>query len=310
MNLVSEMRVALIRKLTELMETEEDIVVLTGDLGFSFLEEIESKFPERFYNVGIAEQALIGIAAGLAKEGKKVVVYSILPFLIYRPYEQILLDVSYHELPVVLVSAGTGFSYGSDGVSHYGLADLSLMLPLPNMSVYSPAEATETAQYIEEALKANKPAYIRLGKTKNPSFQSKVESKDGLTILEDTGENIVFSTGDISLVVEKAIHQLKKEGILFSHIHIGRIKPLSNRINAYLQNAHGIIVSIEEHQKLFGFGGFLSEQLNKKIYTIGINNIFEREFGEREYMLRNNGLDENGVTNYLKSLVKAKQDEK
>jgi transketolase len=297
------MRAALIRKLTEVMEKEEDIVVLTGDLGFSFLENIENKFPDRFYNVGIAEQALVGIAAGLAKEGKRVVVYSILPFLIYRPYEQILLDVCYHELPVIFVSSGTGFSYGSDAVSHYGLTDLSLMLPIPNIAVYSPAESTEAAFFIEEALKNNKPAYIRLGKTKNPAFQSKIYDDDGITILEDCGENIVFSTGDISLIVEKAVHQLKKEGILFSHIHVGKIKPLSSKVYSYAEKSQ-LIVSIEEHQPLFGFGTFLSAKFNKKIYRIGVDNIFERNVGERDYMLKNTGLDLDGICNNLKFLVR------
>ncbi len=300
------MRATFFEKLYNIMEKNEDVILLTGDLGFSLLEKIEKNFENRFYNVGVSEQALISIAAGLAKEGKKPVVYSILSFLLYRPYEQILFDVCYHDLPVTLVSSGPGFSYGEEGVTHYGLLDLSLLLPIENVSVYSPAEASEAANYLEEAINSNKPTYIRLSKAKNPSFKAKIKSFDGITVLsESSKENVIVSTSDISLVVEEAVQLLKSEGIFFSHLHVGRIKPLSDYVKKFTENAK-LIITVEEHNSTLGFGSFIADQLNKQVVKIGVKNIFHKDIGKRDYMLRKNNLDSKAIYTFIKSLVTKK----
>ena len=131
------------------MEQNPNIVFLTADLGFNALEGIKDKFPERFINVGIAEQHLIGMAAGLALEGKKVIAYSIASFSSMRPYEQIRTDVCYHNLDVKIIGAGGGVNYASHGITHHTLEDLAIMSVLPNMKILSPAyswEATEATK--------------------------------------------------------------------------------------------------------------------------------------------------------------------
>lgn len=297
------MRAAVIKKLEELMLTDDDIVVITGDLGFLLFDRIREKFPKRFYNAGISEQSMVGIAAGLAKEGKKVILYSIIPFLLYRPFEQILLDVCYHRLPVIFLGSGDGFSYGVEGFTHYGLNDLSLTLQIPNMRVYAPAETSEAVKFLEESLKKSEPSYIRLSKEKNPNFNKKRKNKNGFTILEESDKITVLSTGTISFNVAEAIDKLKNDGIFVGHFHIGRLKPINPNIFKMLAKTK-FIITVEEHEKKCGFGSFLRNYFEQKVYTIGVDNIFVRNTGERQYILRSQKLDALGLYKRIKNLYK------
>lgn len=297
------MRAAVMRKFEQLMESDRNIVVITGDLGFSVLDGIKTRFPERFFNAGICEQAIMGIAAGLAKEGKKVMVYSIIPFLIYRPFEQILLDICYHRLPVILVGSAEGFAYGTEATSHYALNDLSLMLQIPGIRVYAPAEPEEAAGFVEEALNFGLPSYIRLAKGKDEKFRTRHERKDGLTPIAEGKQGVVLSTGSISLFAEQAVERLRKDEVDVGLVHVGRIKPLSEHALGYLKGA-SIAISIEEHEKTLGFGSYLSSVSERKIHIIGVEDPFTKNVGEREYMLRNEGLDSDGLYKKIKELLR------
>lgn len=285
------------------METDQSIIVITGDLGFSLLDGIKTRFPDRFFNAGISEQAMVGIAAGLAKEGKRVVVYSIIPFLIYRPFEHILLDVCYHRLPVILVGSAEGFSYGTEAISHYALNDLSLMLQIPNMRVYAPADREEAAEFIEEGLYSGSPCYFRLAKGKNEKFVGECKRKDGFTEIAEGKLGVILSTGSISFVAEQAIQKLKNDGLDFCFVHIGRLKPFPEKVLRLVKNTQ-LIISIEEHERMFGFGSYLSLVSGKKIEIIGVKNLFTTNVGERLYMLKNEKLDSEGLYHSIKDILK------
>lgn len=169
------MRNAFINTLTEMAETNRDIVLLTGDLGFSVVERFQEKFPDRFFNCGVAEQNMIGMAAGLALEGFVPVVYSLTNFGITRALEQIRNDVCQHNLPVIIVTVGAGLAYGPQGYSHHGVEDIGMARSLPNMAVVSPGDPAEAMWATRELIKRRGPASLRLARGGEPDHGGSVE---------------------------------------------------------------------------------------------------------------------------------------
>ena len=159
------MRNAFVAKLTELARINEKIVLLVGDIGFGVFENFKKEFPKRYFNLGIAEQNSIGVASGLAKEGFFPVFYTIIPFLLYRPFEQIRNDLCINRRDALLVGVGAGLSYGALGPTHHALEDIGVMSTLPEMRIYTPSSPAMVGKSLELAItKGLGPAYLRLGK--------------------------------------------------------------------------------------------------------------------------------------------------
>lgn len=157
------MRTAFINGLVDLAEKDDKVVLIVGDLGYSVVEVFAEKFPNRFYNAGIAEQSMMSMAAGLASEGFRVFVYSIANFPTFRCAEQIRNDVAYHGLPVTVVSVGGGLVYGSSGYSHHAVQDYALIRSMPGMTIYAPGDPLEVQMCLEMISCDNGPSYLRLG---------------------------------------------------------------------------------------------------------------------------------------------------
>ena len=202
------MRNDFINLLIEEARKNKRIYLLNGDLGYSVLEPFKKEFPDRYINVGISEQNMMGIAAGLAMEGKKVFVYSIVNFLTFRCLEQIRNDVCYHNLDVNLISIGSGFSYGSQGYTHHGIEDISLMNSLPNMNLYSPSNISELKFISKFIFNKNKPKYIRLPR-KVTDFKS--EKVSGFYNLNKESNINIISYGEVISECIKAVKKLKKK---------------------------------------------------------------------------------------------------
>ena len=167
------MRTAFIKTLTELAKKDKSIYLLTGDLGFSVFEEFKKKFPDRFINCGVAEQNMMGVAAGLAMNRKKVVVYSIIPFVTMRCFEQVRNDVCLQNLDVKIVGVGGGMSYGQQGLTHHAIDDIAVMRSLLNIRIIVPADPIETELAVKSMLKINGPVYLRLEKSEEENIHSK-----------------------------------------------------------------------------------------------------------------------------------------
>lgn len=159
------MRKEFTESLLELAKSREDLVLISGDLGFMAFEQVREILGKRFINAGVAEQNMISVAAGLAARGFIPVVYSIAPFATLRPLEQIRNDLCLHNLPVTIVGNGGGYGYGIMGSSHHALEDVGVMRALPNMQVYIPAFSSDVAKCLNAALDRNRPSYIRLGRS-------------------------------------------------------------------------------------------------------------------------------------------------
>lgn len=269
------MRNTFVKTLIELAEKDERIFVITPDLGFSVLEEFEQKFPNRFLNVGIAEANAISIASGLALSGKIVYVYSIIPFVTMRPFEQIRVDVAYMNTNVRLVGVGSGVTYGAAGATHHSIEDISIMRSLPNMTVISPCDPFEVKKTIEESVDYKGPIYFRLAKKGEPLISNDLgDIKIGkVNYIKQNSESkvaILFTgnASDIALNVAKEVEKYIKIDLISAY----SLKPFDYDTLEKLLLTKKYIFTIEEHNIIGGLGSIVSEYIAESKY----NPIFKR----------------------------------
>jgi len=271
------MRNTVINKITALAKSNKDIFLITGDAGFGVLDEFRKSFPDRFLNLGVAEQNMIGFSAGLALTGYKVVIYNIIPFLFYRCYEQLRNDICYQRLPVTLIGIGSGFTYAPQGITHYSVEDIAIARTLPNLNILSPADPIEALKCAEFAIKSKEPVYIRLAKSGEAAIH-----KAGLVTIEkpiviNKGKDVaILFYGSVGNEVIKAVEGLKKPPTVIS---IPMIQPLNfNYLLGKLKDIHTLI-TVEEHFVEGGLGSIISdwilrERLTFRLRKLGIKNEF------------------------------------
>jgi transketolase len=256
------MRTAFIKTLCELAEQDERIWLLCGDLGYSVLEGFSSRFPNRFVNVGVAEQNMTGIAAGLALSGKVVFIYSIANFPVMRCLEQIRNDVCYHNLNVKIVTVGGGLTYGSLGYTHHGVEDIAVMRVLPNMTVIAPGDPVEARLAIQAILNTPGPCYLRLGKAGEPVVhQIEPEFQVGKAISLQLGSDLtLISTGGMLQSVVLAAEKLASQGYSVQVLSMPTVYPLDEHSIVQAAKQTGKIITVEEHG-LGGLGSAVAEVL-------------------------------------------------
>src|SRR3990167_6127755 len=211
------MRKGFVKALIELAQKDKDVLLITGDLGFNAFEPFIEKFPDQYINCGVAEQHMVGLAAGLALSGKKPYVYSIVPFLTFRALEQIRVDVCYQNLNVKLIGVGGGFSYGSLGCTHVVMEDLAVMRTLSNMTVLAPADILETEALVYAMYNTQSPTYLRLT---NAGQHIVYQAQPTI----DLGQPVIFQPGQGLAVIVAGIQtsfcvQIAKE-LKEQNIHI------------------------------------------------------------------------------------------
>ncbi|KAF6245762.1 transketolase C-terminal domain-containing protein [Nitrosopumilus sp. b2] len=284
------MRTAFVNTLKELARKDERVFLVTADMGFSVFEDFREEFPDRFLNTGIAEQNTIGIAAGLAMSGKIVYVYSIIPFVTMRCFEQIRLDLAYNNTNVKLVGVGAGFTYGSMGSSHHSIEDISIMRSIPNMTVLCPGDPFETEELIKRSYEIPGPAYIRLGKNGEPIIhenRNKIEIGKPITITE--GNDLILITTSNTLELGKSwVDEWKKEGIKVNLISMPTIKPIDQKEIRKIIDRDIPIITLEEHSIIGGLGSTIAEiiaEYGKKVKfkRMGINDEFSHHVGTAEF---------------------------
>lgn len=256
------MRDTFISELTSLAEKNKKIVLVVGDLGYGVVEQFQDKFPDRFFNAGVAEQNMMGLSAGLASEGFHVFVYSIANFPIFRCAEQIRNDVDYHNLPVTIVSVGGGLAYGNLGYSHHAIQDYGFLRALPNFTVCSPGDPLETIASLKYLVDNPQPSYLRLGRNKEPNFnnnQISINPGNLNFISKKHKDKLILSTGTI---LDFAYNFFKDNSIEYDIATIPAWgmkykKTFASQISSYSE-----IVVFEEHLKDSGFGSWCLEALN------------------------------------------------
>lgn len=281
---------------------------MTADLGFNALEPLQKEFRERFVNVGVAEANMIGVAAGLALEGKKVIAYSIASFAAMRGYEQIRNDICYHNLDVKIVGTGGGYNYSTHGVTHQTVEDTAIMAALPHMKVFSPSYAWEARETTRAMLQDVGPAYIRLGKAPKDDFSQKTfkfEIGKAFTIRE--GKDIFLAvTGNLLDYACMAADIVEKEsGLGVRVVSFPTIKPFDTHLVSKACKDCALVAVMEEH----GEHGSLASSValaaqksglsGKRFLTLGTPDHFLKEVGWREHLLKKTGLDPHTVARKL-----------
>lgn len=297
------MRDGIINEIYNIMAKNKDTYMLTGDLGYNTLEKIEKGFSERFINVGVAEQNMIGIASGLALSGKKIYIYSIIPFLIMRCYEQIRNDICYHDLDITLIGIGAGLAYGILSNTHFALEDIAILRPLPNMNIFSPSDEIEAVAGIKYLASYKHPAYIRVGLREEATINiSNYKFHFGKASVIQRGADItIFTTGSITDEVIKASKMLESfKRIVPTIINIHTIKPLDKAFILKEAKEAKVIFTVEEHGIIGGLGSAISEIVSesyypKRVIKIGTQDLSVKFVGTRSYLRKTLGLDADGI---------------
>lgn len=263
------MRTNFINQLIEEARRNEKIFLLVGDLGYHVIEPFAEEFPDRFLNVGIAEQNMAGIAAGLAMTGYNVYFYSIGNFPTIRCLEQIRNDIAYHQANVKVVSVGAGYAYGSLGATHQATEEIGALRVLPNMVVATPGDPLEARAITKISASYDGPMYIRLGKAGEKTVHSEdsIDLKIGdicSVITRKGNQTAVFACGNI---LDAALHQINEENLNYDLYSVPFVKPINKEqlINIVKTHPAGLI-TIEEHQKSCGMGSAIVEILNDLYY--------------------------------------------
>jgi len=308
------MRTAFVNTLIQLAKKNKDIILLTADLGYSVFEEYMEKFPKQYLNVGIAEQNMTGVAAGMAIEGKLPIIYSIIPFTTMRNFEQIRNDVCYQNLNVKIVGVGAGFSYGPYGHTHHALEDIGILRTLPNIRIYSPADALEAKYSTEWLISQTGPAYLRLGRTGEPDIYNPgtflTEGK-GITVKKGL-DAVIIATGSMVYVAKQVVQLLKQENISAQLISMPTIKPLDQDLILALAKKFPYLFTLEEHFLTGGLGSAVAEVLaenniNVSFKRFAVPNAFLKQMGNQEYMRRISGLTPDILSKEITFYIAAKK---
>jgi transketolase len=301
------MRTAFINTLCELAEKDDRIWLLCGDLGYSVLEEFAIRFPDRYVNIGVAEQNMAGMAAGLAMSGKTVFVYSIANFPTMRCLEQIRNDICYHNANVKIVSVGSGYTYGSQGYTHHGVEDIAVMRVLPNMTVVAPGDPIETKLATKAIASHPSPCYLRLGKAGEPVVhQIEPEFQLGKAIILRSGHDAtLISTGAMLELSVEVSDQLQSQGYSLQVISMPTVFPCDQYAIMQAARTTKKIITLEEHG-IGGLGTIVAEilaEMNEAVKFVPLR--LPREFtstaGSQSYWRSRHNLSLSNIKEVIQS---------
>lgn len=302
-------RAAYGRKLAELGE-KNDFYVLDADLSGSTQTCVfAKKFPDRFFNCGIAEENMISVAAGIAATGVPAFASSFAMFACGRAFEQIRNSVAYPQLPVKICASHAGVTVGEDGATHQFCEDIAIMRAVPGMTVVCPADSASTEALLEEILKFDGPVYMRLGRYAVPQFYEKGEREFKLgkgIVLAEGKDVVIVATGIMVAAAMEAREALKNDGIDAAVIDIHTIKPLDEELIKEYAAKTGYVVTAEEHNVIGGLGdaviSALSESACAKVAKLGVNDVFGTS-APAGVLLEHYKLNASGIVEKVKALL-------
>ncbi len=304
------MRRAFFSTLTELAKNDERIVLLTADLGYMAIEVFADTFPDRFFNMGISEQNMIGTATGLAEAGFIPFVYSITPFSVLRPYEFIRNGPVAHRLPVRIIGGGGGIDYSTNGLTHYALEDIGVMRLLPGMDIIIPADVPQTVSGLQQTWNNPTPVYYRISKKNNYILE---ELHGRFTIgecemLQHGSDLLILVAGGVTGEGLKAGKILSEKGFSTSVAQISNISfSYSNALRMLIEK-YSVVVTVEDHFINGGIGTMAAESiaennLNAKLYRCGFKTLPDGFSGSRNFMLEKNGLLAEQIASFVQDEV-------
>ncbi len=306
-------REAFAEALVEIGSRRKDVVVLTADLSSSVkTNRFAEKFPEHHFNVGISEQNMMSIAAGLAASGSTVFASTFAVFGTSRVYDQIRQSIAWPKLNVNIVATHAGITVGGDGASHQMLEDIALMCSLPNMTVIVPCDALETKKAVMSVVDYSGPTYIRLGRSDVPTItKEKTPFKIGKAIAMKDGKDVtLIGTGIMVSRCCLAAEKLEKENIDASVINMSTIKPVDEKTIIKYAKETGAIVTAEEHNIIGGLGSTVSSVLSENVPVpmkrIGIPDVFG-ESGKSDELMEKYGLTPENIVKAVHDVMKRRR---
>ena len=310
-----DMRDAFFEKLVELARLDQRIIVLSADHGAFALKKFEEEMPERYINIGIAEQNMVGVAAGLAASGKIVFVYGITPFVSLRVLEQLTIDVAAMQLPVNVISVGAGFTYSTDGPTHQGLQDVSAIATIPGMTILNSSDPVNTRAFVEMAVSSKKPHYIRIEKEKLLSFDRTSANEGflakGYSILESgSSQSLIITTGSLSHDVLAAAREYEAiSGSMPRILDLHQISPLNERYLGSEIDLSKVILTIEESYVTSGLSKLIAQLcISRKwkgdLISSGISEDYIFMGANREDLKAIHKLDQSGILEFMRENCK------
>lgn len=306
------MRNIFVDEMSRMMREDSRVVFLSAECGFNVVEGLAEEFPERYYNVGIAEQSLVGTAAGVALRGLKPVAYTMAMFLTMRAYEQIRVDVAYQNLPVILAGVIPGLGYGNSGPTHHSIEDAAIMRALPNMTVIYPGHEVDVRAAVHQALQMDGPCYIGLGRAPSgmevPYTAEQFQIGKAIRVTEGK-DAAVFTYGAMFPVAMEVSKRLGEQGISLRVYNMHTIKPLDVSAVRNAAEECGVLLTLEEETVIGGLGGavaeYLAEQdgLNCRFKRLGIPDTYGMGTGRQAWLHKQYGIDAAGVAETIRGML-------
>jgi transketolase len=299
------MRQALVASLAAAANDNNKLVLLTGDHGYALFDDFRRLFPNRYLNAGVAEQNMVGMAAGLARAGYFPIVYGLSAFIPIRVLEQIKLDVCHSNLPVIFLGDGAGLVYSTLGPSHQSTEDIAAARSLANLAIYSPADRFEMSAVIDLALSRRNPTYIRIGKCDLGEVHSTALTlaNDEIPTPRERDSPVSFiATGSMVKIAIALADEFE------ASVHsVPIIKPFNNELFLKLTAQSKQLVTLEEHSVYGGLGGMIAELMSEKrptnILRIGVDDRFSHNCGSYQYLLKEHGLDIESVRMKIRAFL-------
>ena len=304
------MRAAFSDTLVRLAKADPRVLLLTGDHGYTLFDDFRRECPAQYINAGIAEQNMVGMAAGLARTGFRPVVYGLSAFIPVRVLEQIKLDIAHDQLPVILIGDGAGFVYSHLGTSHQSTEDIACTRAIPDLSVYSPADRFEVSACMELAYQSKSPVYLRMGKSDRGDVHTHMPQAIIGALLPvrqaKAGGVSLIATGSMVRTAMDIAAADYPDAAVWSATFI---KPLDQiQVAAICAQSRAVVV-LEEHSVLGGLGSAIAEIASElapvRLLRIGVQDRFTLHCGSYEYLLKEHGLDRDAVAQRIEAFVKA-----
>jgi transketolase len=290
------MRNAFINSIEKMAEKDSRIILIVADIGFRIFDGFRSKFPDRFFNVGIAEANAISMAAGLAAQGFRPFVYGIASFITSRCLDQIRCNLAFHNSNVVMVGQGAGLAFGFDGFTHFAVDDVAILYPLPNMKILCPGDPIETEAVMRWIINNENtgPIYLRLGKNDTIIHNESVDFRLGKEIIisKEHGNIAILSMGNALSVAVQTNEMLKLANNSSYLVSMVSIKPIDEDLIRHIVQTFDKIVTIEEHSVFGGLGSIVAQYLSEKqkFYKFALPDKILDEVGDHNHLRKTYGL--------------------
>ena len=303
------MRNTFMNTIVDACKIHDNMIIISGDAGLGVFDEFKDIYPDKFLNLGVAEQNMASFSAGLAMTGFKVYMYNIIPFLLYRCYEQVRNDICYQKLPIVLVGIGSGITYAPAGVTHYSVEDIGIAQTLPNLSIISPIDSVEAKNAALYSLSTQSPVYVRIAKRGEPRIHQKEDFDITVPqIIRDGSEVAILFHGSIAGEVMAAYDHLVTQDIHPMLISVPMLYPLKIDVLLDILRNMEFVVSVEEHFINTGLGSILSRIYSEfhppwKLKPMGIPFKFIYEVKDAAGMRKHFNISHEGIEKMVQQVL-------